>query len=311
VRNAAARMDLRRSARFAAAFARDARHERPVFIVGAPRSGTTLVFRLLRESPTFGALPGEGHDLWRTFHHPRYTGWRSDAVGRGQVRPGERRYVDAWFAARFPERRFVEKTPENSLRIPYLLELYPDAAFVAVRRDPCRVIASLIAGWRHPAGRYRSYFVPQDLHIAGYEPRRQWCFALIDGWREHANGTIPEIAFEQWSQTTAALERDRALVSPDRWFDLHLEDVLGDGWPAVRPVCEGVHAADEPALRRTLEDLRRRPVNAMPGSPPAAEAAGDLAPLLERIAAVAPGRGYEVDPATGRSSILRVAAVAG
>ena len=51
---------------------------------------------------------------------------------------------------------------------PYLLELFPDAIFVAVSRNPCEVIASLINGWRDPSGRFRTYYVPERLRIPGH-----------------------------------------------------------------------------------------------------------------------------------------------
>lgn len=111
------RFNIRRSLRFLCGyFFLIPRYERPVFIIGVPRSGTTALFRLLRESAEMGSLPQEGHDLWRMYHHPRYTGWRSDGVGSGQVRFGERRFVNAYFYSYFDAARFVEKTPENALR---------------------------------------------------------------------------------------------------------------------------------------------------------------------------------------------------
>ncbi len=165
----------RRMVRLAAGLGRNLHYQRPLFIVGASRSGTSMLFRLLRESRSLGSLPGEGHNLWRAFHHPRSSGWESDAVGPGQLRFGERRFVKACLRSHFEGSRFVEKTPENAFRIPYLLDLFPDALFVVMWRDPCDVINSLINGWRDSAGRFRSYFVPEDLQIPGYRHRRQWC----------------------------------------------------------------------------------------------------------------------------------------
>ncbi len=113
--NLVRRFSLRRSLSLAANLIHPVRFERPVFIIGVPRSGTTLLFRVLATSPELGALPREGHDMWRTYHHPRYSGWRSDAVGAGKVGIGERRFVAAYLASYIGrrQRRFVEKTPEN------------------------------------------------------------------------------------------------------------------------------------------------------------------------------------------------------
>lgn len=304
----ARRVSLRRTARFLHAWILPQRHERPVFIVGVPRSGTTLLFHLLRESTSLGALPREGHDLWRTFHHPRAGGWRSDRVGPGEVRRAERRFVDAYLAAHFRQRRFVDKTPENSLRILYLLELFPDASFVVVRRNPCDVIESLIRGWLDPDGRFRSYFVPQDLSIPGYPHRRRWCFALIEGWRQLVTSPIPEIALRQWADLTEALWQARSRVPRERWVEVHLERLLAAPAAALERLLASLDLPPEDALEQRLVELVARPVNALsaPGvhkwrqgpDPAAIEA------LLPRIAEVAPRGGYRVSPQDGSFEII-------
>ena len=261
--NLARRASLRRTVRFVRALASPVRHERPIFVLGVPRSGTSLVFRLLAASSALGALPREGHDLWRAFHHPRYSGWRSDDVGPGAVRPGERRFVDAYLSAHFPERRFVEKTPENSLRVPYLLDLYPDASFVVVWRDPLDVVSSLVEGWRDPQGRFRSYFVPERLESPGYPHPRRWCFALIEGWRELRTEPIPSIAFEQWRTMAEALVGARGLVAPERWTEIHLEDLLASPELVLDRLVSALDLPPEPILAETLAGLIERPVNAL------------------------------------------------
>ena len=297
---------MRRSLKFLWGYASGVEYRRPVFVLGAPRSGTTMLFELLKESPELSALPGEGHDIWRALHHPRYSGWRSDALDAGDVRLGERRFVGARFYAQLGKGRFVEKTPENSLRLSYLLELFPDASFVVLRRNPCDVISSLIDGWRDPTGRYRSYFVPKDLTIPDYPHRRRWCFALIEGWREYASRPVHEIAFAQWDQCTRAIELARPLTAQANWIEFPLEEVLENPDGALTAICERVGVARGEGLERRLAQLLTDPANAL--SPPGKEKWRERNPreiedLLPRIAATARGRGYAVDPVTGSFSI--------
>lgn len=302
--NLVRRLSAHRTARFLAGYANPPRYERPVFILGVPRSGTTMLFHLLRRSSHLGALRGEGHDVWRMYHHPRYHGWRSDAVGAGALGPGEKRFVDAYFYSYVGRQRFVEKTPENCLRVPYLLDLFPDAQFVVIRRDPCDVINSLINGWRHPGGKYRSYFVPEDLDIPGYDARRRWCFALIEGWRDYTSAPIPEIAFEQWRQLAVALDEARALVPGERWMEISFENVINDSSATLAQVYRHIGIPNEPKLRATLTDLLTNPVNAL--TPPGRDKwrtqnRDEIGALLPQIAAVAPRTGFTVDPVSGAS----------
>lgn len=306
--NLAKRFSLRRTARFVHSYLQGVKHERPIFIVGVSRSGTSLFFHFLRASSELGSLPREGHDLWRTFHHPRFDGWASDYVGAGRLKASERRYVNAYFHSYFSSRRFVEKTPENSFRVPYLLELFPDAFFVEVRRSPCDVINSLINGWRDPEGRFRSYYVPEDLHIPGHPKRRQWCFALIKEWRTLKSSPIPDIAFAQWEQFVSALSGAGSLVAPDRWIAVHLEDLLGNPLQVAKGLCRAVDVSWEPALEQKLRELLNKPVNAL--SPPADEKwkrqnQQEIKKLLPKIAVLAPLTGYEVDPVSGSCTIIR------
>lgn len=300
--NLVRRLSARRTARFLAGYANPPRYERPVFILGVPRSGTTMLFQLLRTSSQLDALGGEGHDVWRMYHHPRYHGWRSDAVGAGALGPGEKRFVNAYFYSYIGHHRFVEKTPENCLRVPYLLDLFPDAQFVVIRRNPCDVINSLINGWRHPAGKYRSYFVPEDLHIPDHEARRRWCFALIEGWRDYRSASIPEIAFEQWRQLVVALEEARALVPDERWTEIAFEDLITEPRATVAHLYRRIDIRPEPQLEVTLTDLLVNPVNAL--TPPGrdkwrSQNRNEIESLLPRIAQIAPRAGYHVVPLTG------------
>lgn len=302
------RASPRRALRFASAYIRGEHYERPVFIIGAPRSGTTLLFELLKSSNALDGLPWEGHDVWRAFHHPRWSGWDSDVIEANSVRFGERRFVNGFFYAYLGRCRLVEKTPANALRVPYLLDLFPDATFVTVKRNPCEVISSLINGWRDPGGRFRSYYVPDKLSISGHPHQHMWCFTLIEGWRDYKAQPVPEIAFAQWDDHTRGIEEARSLVDQSRWLEICLEDLLERPEEAVSSLCATIGIDEEPALLAKLNESRARPVNAL-SSPEEAkwrrENGEELRQLLPRIAEVAPNRGYIVDPRTGDCEPVR------
>ncbi len=308
------RLSVRRSSRFLAGYVGHVRFERPVFIIGVPRSGTTMLFELLRESEQLGALPHEGHDLWRAFHHPRWTRWDSDVVGAGEVRRGERRFVNSYLHSYFTSRRFVEKTPENCLRIPYLLELFPDAYFVALHRNPMDVISSLISGWLHPQGRFRSYFVPEDLTMSGYDRRRQWCFALIEGWRSLAASDIPDVATAQWEHCVEHLAAGRRLVPASRWTEIHLESLLDEPETTMANVYQSIGIQDSRPLRLKLAEVIDRPVNALSAPGPAKwrrDNYEDVRRLLPRISSSSSLIGYRVDPISGEFQLMPPSATPG
>lgn len=228
VNNVIQRISLRKFWRYQIARSKAPRHQSPIFILGAPRSGTSMIFRLLSTHPELGSLGREGHDMWRKFHHPRRKGWDSDALGSGQIVAAERDFIRRYLYMHFDQTRFVEKTPESCLRLAYLQELYPDASYVFVKRDPREVMSSMLNGWHHPLGRFRSYFVPEKLEIPGYDHPHQWCFALIENWRDFKSQSLPRIVAEQWKQTIHGALTGRQLINPKQWIELSLHDFTSD-----------------------------------------------------------------------------------
>jgi hypothetical protein len=279
-----------------------ARHERPVFVVGVPRSGTTSMLVLLRSSAELDSAVGESHAVWLLGHHPRLQRWRSAAIGPGEVRPLERRWVNAYFASHLRGAgRMLDKTPANSLRIPHILELFPDATIVVMRRNPLDTINSLIKGWRHPDALYGTFVVPEDLRIPDYPWRRLWCFALPPGWRRSIGRPLAEVCLQQWDAISAAIEDARAQApATSRWVDVHLEEVLAEPEQTLRRLCEEIGIELTGRMRRTLDEVRENPVNALGAGDPGrwrAENGAALEPLLPRIAELAAARGYVLEPA--------------
>lgn len=302
LQNFVRRASIRRSAHQAASFFFGSPYNKPVFILGVPRSGTTTLFHLLRGSEHFSSLSTEGHDLWRTFHHPRWGGWNSDVVTAADAVVFERRYAESFFRARSSAytdaKRFVEKTPENALRVSYLLKLFPDAHFVVVHRNPGDVLNSIINGWRHPEGKFRSYFVPDELSIPHYGSRHQWCFALIPEWRDLVASPIPEIALQQWTCMTDYLIQARKDVAPSRWTQIHFEDLISAPETVMQAVADRIDLPVSEDWRRTWKMIISEPRNSL--SPPGidkwrADNPGEILPLLPRMKTLAAACGYRIE----------------
>ncbi len=179
----------------------------PIFLVGCPRSGTTLLFDLLRRHPDLSALADEGHVFWSAYNHPRRHGWRSDELGAEDATRVERRYLDTYLSGLGPGRP-LDKTPKNVLRIPYLRSHYPSSQVVLVVRDGRATVASLLEGWRQRRG--ASYFLPERLRLRDYDSRI-WRYILPPGWRSLQGTELAQVATRQYTAAT-----DAALANRDR-----------------------------------------------------------------------------------------------
>jgi Sulfotransferase family len=198
---------------------------RPVLVVGSPRSGTSVVFDLLQRHKSLASLGEEGHLLWKAYQHPRRKGWSSDRAIAADIHPDERRFIysTVWDVA--GRRRFLDKTPSNALKLPYLAELFPDAAFVIVKRNAPETVGSLIEAWRARFG--VAYRLPVDLALSDYSGR-YWCFALFPAWRDLVKTSLADIAAQQFAASYDQLLEDTAscLSSRHTVTEIRYEDLL-------------------------------------------------------------------------------------
>ena len=173
-------------------------HKGPVFIVGAPRSGTTLLQYMLRAHPALSLPTGESHFFIPLYRHAAQYGDLSQADNVRRVlrameaQSAEFLYTDLHglkFDVETLTREFVtegrrtirdiitglfeknavgegkprwgDKTPYYVLHIPKLLEWWPDAQIIHIVRDGRDVALSMFAR-RHDFGAYNTYLAAKQ-----------------------------------------------------------------------------------------------------------------------------------------------------
>jgi hypothetical protein len=187
------------------------RVERPVFIVAAPRSGSTLLFETLAQSAELWTLGGEAHGLVEQFDALKPGGGvDSNRLTGAQLTPE----IAAGIRQRLAERlrdvdgrrpeagaavRMLEKTPKNALRIPFFRALFPDALFIHLWRDPRENLSSIMEAWR--AGGWVTYRALDGI-------AKPWSLLLPPGWRDVRDRPLEEIAAFQWRTTNDIILHD-------------------------------------------------------------------------------------------------------
>jgi hypothetical protein len=231
---------------------------RPILLIGCPRSGTSILLRALLQSPGLRSVQAEGHILWNAYHHPRDRGWESDARGAEDVLAREREYIYCAVRLFVRNRRFVDKTPENCLRIPYLDELFPDATFVFLRRRAADNVNSLIEGWR-ARPRFVTYRLPEPLEGLGPLSGHIWSFVLVPGWRELRSAPLEEICARQYVACNEAALAARESLAPERWVELAYEDLVASPVDQLRKLFEQVGVDFEREAQRFAAELPHTP----------------------------------------------------
>jgi hypothetical protein len=134
------------------------RGKKLVFLVGAPRSGTTWLQLLLSRSPS--VVTAQETDLFNIFLRPIVDEWNryrktGEPMSLSELLSVEdfrillrsvSAFVFATIAQRNPSASVVlEKTPNHVCHWREILDLWPDAHFIHIIRDPRAVVASLRA----------------------------------------------------------------------------------------------------------------------------------------------------------------------
>ncbi len=236
------------------------RFDRPVFIIAAPRSGSTLLFETLAENRIFWTLGDESHRQIEGIPalHPRAHNYTSNRLGtehataeiaqalhsafRADLRDGEgNRFLDMPPGDRPAKVRFLEKTPKNALRIPFLRALFPDARFVYLYRNPRDNLSSLLDSWR--SGRFKTY---PDLPGWTGTP---WSHLLTPGWQVLNGKPLAEIVAAQWRTTHEIILRDLADIPDAQWHLLDYDALLENTGVELERLCQFCEIPFGPRMR--------------------------------------------------------------
>lgn len=223
----------------------------PVFVVGMPRSGTTLLSSLLDAHPNLVVAP-ETHYFTRCWTGGRIDDWADveRMLARLDQQPGVHDMAfsdEEWaairerlrgleapthgdilralldtYAARSDASAWGEKTPDHLRTVPEIARQFPDAVFLAIIRDPRDVVLSL-----------------QNL---------PW-----------SRRTMPEQAWT-WRRYTARIARYHKNYE-DRFFSLRYEALITEPEGTLRDVCAFLETAFRASMLR-LEEQETRPFDA-------------------------------------------------
>ena len=206
--------------------------DRPIIILSAPRAGSTMLFETLAQAAGVYTIGGESHQLIESIAALR--------PGRGVVNSNRLTRRDATsaivaemrqrFAGRLRDRdeqvpasganvRLLEKTPKNALRVPFLLEVFPDAQFIFLQREPRANLSSMMQAWR--AKGWVTY-----RQLPGWPG--PWSLLLPPGYERLQGKPLEEIVAFQWRVANETILDDLADLPRERWISARYEDVLRD-----------------------------------------------------------------------------------
>lgn len=242
----------------------------PVFIFGSGRSGTTLLFELLRRHPEvawvsrltdrFPALPplalASRSRLLRRFRpfQPstdsinwyRHCGVTVEMLRHKgaslteddvtpSIRKRLRRAADAqvrWMGGR----RFMNKSTMNTMRIRMIHDVFPEARFVHIIRNGYAVASSLV--------RVR-WWPDADIWWLGTTPRR---------W-EAEGGDPYELAARNWRRQVTEILDNQSAIPAAQFLECRYEDLIAGTRPLLRRIAAFCDMEWSDRYERALDEV--------------------------------------------------------
>lgn len=168
----------------------------PIFVLGQPRTGTTLIERIITSHSqvhSAGELQQFGMALRRLSRHrdpKRFsTALYTAALGLDYMKVGNV-YMESTRRVQGDKARFVDKLPQNYLHVPMILKALPNAKIVHLTRN---AMDSCFAS-------YKQLFADAYLHSYDLEEMaRHHCRYrhLMDVWRERFGDRFLDISYEE------------------------------------------------------------------------------------------------------------------
>ena len=197
---------------------RASRHdERPVFIVGMPRSGTTLVEQILDSHPGIngaGELPDIGQ-LYPRFirqYMPAYKEVKSDLITTQALDEMAGLYLERLDEIASRATRITDKMPYNFFRLGLIELLFPGARVIHCVRNP---MDTCLSCYFHDFQGSHDYAYDQTTFGSYY---RQYA-DMMEHWRNNLSLPFLEIRYEDLVENTEEMSRKLIAFCGVEWDD--------------------------------------------------------------------------------------------
>lgn len=234
--------------------------DRPVIVLAAPRSGSTLLFETLAEAPGVWTVGGESHQFIEGIRQLNPMSGHVDS-NRLDASHATQRIIEAlhqrfsrflrdrdgheWLRRKQPEKpRFLEKTPKNALRQPFLDRVFSDALYIYLWRDPRPNISSMMEAWK--SGRWVTY-----PRLRGWRGPA-WSLLLPPEWQTLRGRPLAEICAFQWESTNRIILDDLEKIPPERWIACNYDELITETESVIRKICDFAGLQVDQHLQRRI-----------------------------------------------------------
>jgi tetratricopeptide (TPR) repeat protein len=182
--------------------------ERPLFIVGMPRSGTTLTEQIISSHPeAFGVGElGRMHKLEKAFRRDYNGENRANKIIKnaqnGELRARAEETLTLLEVLAGPDaKRVVDKLPSQYLSMGYTHLCFPNARFIHCQRHPAD---SFISSFQNNMSQFHEYSFDQTVYAEAYLTKEK----LMAHWRTSFADQIYDLSYEKLVSSPEQTVRD-------------------------------------------------------------------------------------------------------
>ena len=209
----------------------------PVFIVGSPRSGTSIFNIMISTNPDIADL-SEAIYIWEPGDRDHSSSHIKTAADVTPAHIARIRGAFGFYQRMKGKRYFVNKNPRSSVRIGFIQAIFPEAYFIHIVRDGRAVVNSILGIIKRE--RYR-----QKIPLGGFcKPRN---------WRELLAMPPLERHAAQWAGIMKEIDTSKRAVPEDRWIEIKYEELCSDPCRHLEDIYCRIGI---PADGKTLEQIK-------------------------------------------------------
>lgn len=216
--------------------------DRPIFILSAPRSGSTFLFELLCRASEVWAWTVEMDEIWERYFPCSRLDEPSDLVSDLDYTPEQKARVQREFyrLARWGRQergwpvgladrlawhpiRYLDKTTANCFHLKFIKRAFPDALYLVLHRDGRAVISSMMEGWNEP--HFIETLLATHIEKRG-NPSFHWSFSTPPGWTEQIGRPLEEVCAWSWVQHTETILQELVDLDSGRIRVIKYEELV-------------------------------------------------------------------------------------
>ncbi len=183
---------------------------RPVFILSAPRSGSSSLYESLSKIEKTLSLNKENDKTWWKIFPYNRLNLPTDYIYQNEISTDKVKAIKKELILNIVleskqkvkvifdklilnnDIRYIEKTIANCFHLDVIDNIFPDAMYIHLVRDARACISSMIEGWNSGFFMKRNLPFPKDSTIS------HWCYPVPPNWQDITHKSLEEICAWSW-----------------------------------------------------------------------------------------------------------------